>query len=210
MPRIPKNKFRPKLFDPLLIVLQILTFQFNFYLIFSLLNLILSLMKQIPLNLTLIFNYHSLNPNMPIIWYLIFNYFLTSVISCFFLVFLVERVKLCLDFVLTFHVINFLLNWYFTGSFPKEVVWWLVNIVSFAVMTLGGEYCCMRWEMKPIDIDGSTNTSGRRGGVNQNDKRYRKLSTSSTLVDNDLELSEVVIGDDTIELEPLTNGRTNH
>ncbi|PIN04456.1 Integral membrane protein involved in transport between the late Golgi and endosome [Handroanthus impetiginosus] len=68
-----------------------------------------------------------------------------------FLVYLVERAKKCLDFSATLYIIH-LLFCFFYGGWPSSITWWVVNITGLAVMSLLGEYLCMRHELREIPI----------------------------------------------------------
>ena len=45
-----------------------------------------------------------------------------------------------------------LLAWKTIGHFPTGMPWWILQIVTIAIMTFGGEWACMHREMKPIMI----------------------------------------------------------
>ena len=49
-----------------------------------------------------------------------------------------------------------------TGAVPTAVSWWLAQIVCVALMTVLGEYLCMRTELKaiPVSIGGLASSLG--------------------------------------------------
>lgn len=70
---------------------------------------------------------------------------------------IVQRARQILDYVLTFHLLHLLCVWRTANYFPTRAAWWILQIITVAIMTFGGEYACMHREMKPIMI-----TSGNR------------------------------------------------
>ena len=66
--------------------------------------------------------------------------------------YVVKRTKLCLDFTCTVHFFHLLACWLFNSSFPNTLTWWLVNTVDIVIMTVLGEFLCMRTELKAIPL----------------------------------------------------------
>jgi len=74
------------------------------------------------------------------------------------LVVIVERAKKCLDFVATLFVLHIVLCSLYSG-FPTQLWWWLSLFGSALVMTLLGEYLCMRHEMREIRLSATRGPS---------------------------------------------------
>ena len=72
----------------------------------------------------------------------------------------VGRAKQCTDFAFTVHIFHLLACWIYNRQFPYTVSWWLVNIVCIALMTVLGEFLCMRSELKAIPL-----TAGARSDL---------------------------------------------
>lgn len=66
--------------------------------------------------------------------------------------FIVGRTKQCLDFSLTVHFIHFVISWIYNGHIPHTVSWWILNLVGVTLMTVLGEFLCMRSEIKAIPV----------------------------------------------------------
>jgi hypothetical protein len=66
--------------------------------------------------------------------------------------YVVKRTKQCLDFTATVHFFHLLACWVFNGWFPNTLSWWLVNVVCTIIMTVLGEFLCMRTELKAIPL----------------------------------------------------------
>lgn len=77
--------------------------------------------------------------------------------SCFrfcsaaFMLYVIERAKKCLDFAATLYIIHLFICIVY-GGWPASVTWWVVNIAGLAIMSLLGEYLCIRRELKEIPI----------------------------------------------------------
>ncbi|KAI8377157.1 integral membrane protein S linking to the trans Golgi network-domain-containing protein [Choanephora cucurbitarum] len=103
-------------------------------------------------------------------WSLIIVWMVNAFLCIPILMWIVQRAKLILDFVLTFHFFHMLLAWKTIGHFPTGMPWWILQIVTIAIMTFGGEWACMHREMKPIMIS-------------QKPTREQQASSSSSTAD---------------------------
>lgn len=72
--------------------------------------------------------------------------------SAFGLRFIVQRTKQCLDFAATVHLIHFICCWSYNSRVPHNIYWWVTNIISLILMTVIGEFLCLRSEMKAIPV----------------------------------------------------------
>ena len=66
--------------------------------------------------------------------------------------FIVCRTKQCLDFAVTLHLFHFIVCSIYNGHIPNTLSWWILNIVGMTLMTVIGEFLCMRTEMKAIPL----------------------------------------------------------
>lgn len=87
---------------------------------------------------------------------LISVFLLTSVACALGMWRLVRRTKLCLDFACTVHFWHFLFCMIYSSSFPLSVAWWFTTTVSIILMTVLGEFLCMRSELKAIPLGGAS------------------------------------------------------
>lgn len=67
------------------------------------------------------------------------------------MLYLIERAKKCLDFSATVYVIHLFLCIAY-GGWPSSITWWVLNGTGIAVMSLVGEYLCIRRELHEIPI----------------------------------------------------------
>ncbi|EPS74473.1 hypothetical protein M569_00284, partial [Genlisea aurea] len=137
--------------DPWLIVAQIVCLQCLFYLGFGIFSTVLVGSRVAKMSLVYFFDYAAVNASSITGWCVLISFFLSSLLGAFFLVYLVERAKKCLDFVATLWIIHlFLCTSY--GGWPSSLTWWIANGIDLAVMALLGEYLCMKREMREIPI----------------------------------------------------------
>jgi len=89
--------------------------------------------------------------------------------SVIFLLLLIARSKLVLDFALTIHFINLLVTSFYTKALPTRIFWWGLQVASAGLMTFLGMWACRWRELKPIAFGGKgkaravTSTDGQGG-----------------------------------------------
>ena len=64
----------------------------------------------------------------------------------------VERAKKCLDFAVTFFFLHLVFCSVFE-TFPFDWRWWATNIGSCTIAAVSGEYLCMKKELREIDVN---------------------------------------------------------
>uniref|UniRef100_A0A1B0FM85 C2H2-type domain-containing protein n=1 Tax=Glossina morsitans morsitans TaxID=37546 RepID=A0A1B0FM85_GLOMM len=52
----------------------------------------------------------------------------------------------------TFHFFHLLICWHYNSSFPSNISWWLVNAITTTIMCIGGEFLCLKSELKEIPV----------------------------------------------------------
>ncbi|KAI9472374.1 MAG: integral membrane protein S linking to the trans Golgi network-domain-containing protein [Benjaminiella poitrasii] len=163
------SSFRASKWDPIYIIAQIFAVQSLFYISFSLILFIALTFSGADLTLDLLFDASQIRTDTGFGWSLIVVWLLNSLMSIVILTFIVQRAKLILDYVLTFHFWHLVGCWCLT-KFPTQGTWWLLQLVTVAVMTFGGEWACMHREMKPIMIS-TTNRQDEASSSNNRSKR---------------------------------------
>ncbi|KAI9290994.1 hypothetical protein K502DRAFT_161023 [Neoconidiobolus thromboides FSU 785] len=185
MARDKQNQFRPNTFDPILIIAQIMAYQSWNYLSLSLLILAFNLFSNINhISLNPIFNPTTLTFGYQHALPYLFLFLLNTIPSMLGLMIIIERAKLCLDFVLTYQLIHLLFTIVYTRSFPISLLWWLNFLLSTLIITLGGEYLCYHYETKPIQLSGTNNR------VNKAPESEQFIQNIAKNVDQDLLLEE--------------------
>ncbi|XP_055851356.1 protein SYS1 homolog [Episyrphus balteatus] len=146
------GRFRIGQWDLLLIFGQILSMQFFTYSLLGLVLLLVSYVLDENLAVSSFFRYDVLWLSKIHGRIIFFVFLTTSVLSTLLLWVVVKRAKLCLDFSSTFHGFHLLICWWYNSSFPTHLSWWLLNIITSAIMCIGGEVLCLKSELKKIPV----------------------------------------------------------
>jgi hypothetical protein len=72
--------------------------------------------------------------------------------SVIFILLLIARSKLVLDFALTVHFIHLVITSVYSHAIPSNLFWWALQICSAGVMTSLGVWACQWRELKPINF----------------------------------------------------------
>ncbi|KAL1565120.1 protein SYS1 [Salvia divinorum] len=137
--------------DPWLIVAQIVCLQCLYYLALGVFLSILVGTRVSKMSLVYFFDYATVDASTVIGWGVMSSIFFSSIAGAGFLVYLVERAKKCLDFCATLYIVHLFICTIY-GGWPASITWWVVNLTGLAAMALLGEYLCMRREMREIPI----------------------------------------------------------
>jgi hypothetical protein len=149
--------FRVFVWDPVLIISQIVALQGFYYLSWGFWVLIVDLVCGYPTTLDQLFSYHEFDGGFEG-WFFLIVHILHYVTCALGLLWIVRRAKQCLDFALTVSVLHFLLCLLYFG-FPWSVWWWVTTVVGVALMTFLGEVLCMRFELTAIPLSDPTGKS---------------------------------------------------
>lgn len=137
--------------DPWLIVAQIVCIQCLYYLTLGFFMGILVGTRVSMMSLVYFFDYATITISTVTGWCVIASFFLSSVAGAGFLLYLIERAKKCLDFSATVYIVHLFICIIY-GGWPTSVIWWIVNGSGLAVMALLGEYLCIQRELREIPI----------------------------------------------------------
>ena len=83
--------------------------------------------------------------------------------SVIFLLLFVARSKLVPDFALTIHFLHLVTTTLYTHSIPKNLLWWVLQCASSALMTFVGMWACQHRELEPISFGGLGGGSSNSG-----------------------------------------------
>ncbi|CAL5439844.1 unnamed protein product [Camellia sinensis] len=137
--------------DPWLIVAQIVCLQCLYYLTLGFLLGILVGTRVSRLSLVYFFDYATVSASTVTGWCVIASILLSSLAGSVYMLHLIERAKKCLDFSATLYIIHLFIC-IVNGGWPSSITWWVVNGTGLAVMALLGEYLCIRRELREIPI----------------------------------------------------------
>nr|AFK48084.1 unknown [Lotus japonicus] len=137
--------------DPWLVVAQIVCLQCLYYITLGLFFTILVGTRVSRMSLVYFFDFATLTTSTITGWCVIASFLLTSIAGSVYMLYFIERVKKCLDFSATLYTIHLFICIVY-GGWPSSIAWWAVNVAGFAVMALLGEYLCIRRELREIPI----------------------------------------------------------
>eukprot|EP01112_Ceratiomyxa_fruticulosa_P007894 TRINITY_DN2057_c0_g1_i1.p1 TRINITY_DN2057_c0_g1~~TRINITY_DN2057_c0_g1_i1.p1 ORF type:complete len:208 (+),score=24.12 TRINITY_DN2057_c0_g1_i1:160-783(+) len=165
--------FYSSIWDPRLIVGQIITIQCVFYLSLGGFLLAFDSLLGHSLTFTQIFSYKATSVHNTYGRITIFGTLFCSISGAFGLLYIVERSKKCLDHTATCWLVHIIGCWIYDG-FPRGWTWWIVNATCLVFMAVMGEYLCMRREMLEIPLtrplgSRSTNYSPFSNSIRMND-----------------------------------------
>ncbi|OZJ04392.1 hypothetical protein BZG36_02413 [Bifiguratus adelaidae] len=127
--------FRLTGWDPLLIVSQIISLQAVYYVSLSLAVLLCLLLTGRDISLDYVLSYREIRADTTLGWSIM-------------LAFLINAAA-----IVTLHAYHLLFTTYYSGHIPTSFMWWALNVLTCTIMTLGGEWACMRKEMEPIALE---------------------------------------------------------
>ncbi|KAK6106731.1 Integral membrane protein S linking to the trans Golgi network family protein [Brugia pahangi] len=138
------NSFRSYIWDPGLIILQIICMQAAFYTAWCALLVMFSVGGDYP-SLEQVFaaaaSFHGTVIQ------------LLSAAACSFIMSkVIGRSKQCLDFTCTLHFWHLIAVTLYYKSIPMHVFWWLLQLLSIVLCTVLGEYFCLQLESRDIHL----------------------------------------------------------
>ena len=145
------GQFRSYVWDPVLIISQIIAVQTFYYIALGLLLAAFDVLFAGSLSIAQLFDYRELGYNLGFL--IAISFLLCTSAAAFALFVFVGRAKQCLDFAATLHFIHFIACCWFAGL--PGISWWILNIVCCVVTAVLGEYICMRYEISAIPIIGA-------------------------------------------------------
>jgi hypothetical protein len=137
--------------DPWLIVAQIVLIQCLYYVTLGFFLTILVGTRVSRMSLVYFFDYATLTASTLTGWCVISSFILTSLAGAGYLVYVIERAKKCLDFSATVYILHLFVCISY-GGWPASASWWIVNGTGLALMALLGEYLCIKRELREIPI----------------------------------------------------------
>ncbi|KAI4331451.1 hypothetical protein MLD38_029639 [Melastoma candidum] len=143
--------FGAVVWDPWLIVAQIVSLQCLYYLTLGVSLSVLVGTRVSRMSLVYFFDFATVTASTVTGWYVIASFVLSAVAGAGYMLYLIERAKKCLDFSATLFIIHLLICITY-GGWPASITWWVVNGTGLVVMALLGEYLCIRRELKEIPI----------------------------------------------------------
>jgi len=147
------GQFRYTVWDPWMIISQILTLQCVFYVSLGLWLSIFDLASGNDKSLDQVFKYQELQFSTFNGKIVVASFVFTALNCALGLWYIVQRTKLCLDFSVTIYFLHLVACIYYNGGIPTTFSWWLINLVSTMVLCVTGEFLCMRTELQSIPVN---------------------------------------------------------
>eukprot|EP00041_Stephanoeca_diplocostata_P008379 m.124508 g.124508 ORF g.124508 m.124508 type:complete len:167 (-) comp17294_c0_seq2:418-918(-) len=147
------GKFRYFVFDPPLILLQIVAVQAWYYAVLGSILFLIGTSEEVPLSVDLLFDDSSLKALPVKMSYLIASPIAGGLLGC-----IVGRAKQCLDFAATIHVVHLFGTLLYAGV-PKTLNWWIINCVCIGITAATGEYICMNVDLGAIRVGSKSSPS---------------------------------------------------
>ncbi|XP_038552456.1 protein SYS1 homolog isoform X1 [Micropterus salmoides] len=147
------SHFRSYIWDPVLIVSQIVLMQCIYYSFLGLWLAGVDSLVHSSRSLDQIFSYEALGFATIQGRLSMMAFILNSLTCALGLWFFIRRGKQCLDFTVTVHFFHMIGCWIYNAHLPAVLSWWLVNVACMALMAVIGEYLCMRTELRAIPVN---------------------------------------------------------
>lgn len=137
--------------DPWLILSQIVCLQCVYYITLGFLMTIFVGTRVARMSLMYMFDFSTLTAATVTGWCTILSFLVAAAAGAGYLPYLIGRAKKCLDFSATLYIIHLCICIIY-GGWPSSLTWWIVNLACLAVMSLLGEWLCIRRELQEIPL----------------------------------------------------------
>ena len=144
--------FYANIFDPRLVVAQIVAMQCLSYLSLSWFVWLFHELFATPFDLAQMFDYRAIEFDSLSGIAAMGSFLINAVAVGVEMSFVVERAKKCLDFAATVVFFHFIACWNAAG-FPFDWKWWILNILCLVISSVCGEYLCMKKELQEINMN---------------------------------------------------------
>eukprot|EP00761_Pharyngomonas_kirbyi_P014054 gb/GECH01014084.1/.p1 GENE.gb/GECH01014084.1/~~gb/GECH01014084.1/.p1 ORF type:complete len:162 (+),score=11.91 gb/GECH01014084.1/:1-486(+) len=138
-------------FDPILVILQIILIQCCFYLSWGFIMALFDFVKGFPISFDQFFSYKAMRLKSYLGWVTFATYIFSGIINSMWLYTFIQRSRKCLDFAVTMYVAHLVVCTFYRGL-PMRIEWWIATIAACALMTIVGEFICMKRELKDIPV----------------------------------------------------------
>lgn len=138
--------------SPRRIATQIVVLQLAYYACAGVLIVFTALVAGTELSLDLLLSWEALRGDTTVGWTLGLVWLLDSLASALFLLVLVGRSKLVLDFALTLHLVHLVVTSLYSRAVPAHLFWWALQSASATIMTALGVWACQWRELRPINF----------------------------------------------------------
>ncbi|KZM27341.1 hypothetical protein ST47_g1517 [Ascochyta rabiei] len=153
--------------SPTRIASQIVLLQLAYYACAAVLIVFTALVAGKEISLDLLFSWETLRGDTTVGWTLGLVWILNSLTSAIFILLLIARSKLVLDFALTVHFIHLVVTSLYTHAIPSHLFWWALQTASATIMTSLGVWACQWRELRPITFGAKSTKPAANDGVGE-------------------------------------------
>ncbi|KAF1956643.1 hypothetical protein CC80DRAFT_492164 [Byssothecium circinans] len=153
--------------SPTRILSQIIILQLAYYACAAVLIIFTALVAGKEISTDLLFSWRSLRGDTTVGWTLGLVWVLNSLTCVVFILLLIARSKLVLDFALTIHFIHLIVTSLYSHAIPTNLFWWALQICSASVMTSLGVWACQWRELRPINFGSKTTARQVNGSAEE-------------------------------------------
>ncbi|KAH7821451.1 putative Integral membrane protein S linking to the trans Golgi network [Monocercomonoides exilis] len=146
------SSFRADIFDPPLLILQIITILCGWYFCQGIAYLGLAFLFKKPNIITLqdFMQHDDFSFSTRIGWIKILTLLIGSLLSCGLYPIVVQKSKKCWDFAISACFLDIIIALPF-GGFPTSPSWWISHLITLCLLILIAEFLCAYFESKPIN-----------------------------------------------------------
>ncbi|KAF2466819.1 uncharacterized protein BDR25DRAFT_336368 [Lindgomyces ingoldianus] len=148
--------------SPTRILTQIVVLQLAYYACAAIFIVFTALVAGKEISTDLLFSWRSLRGDTTVGWTLGLVWVLNSLACAVFILLLIARSKLVLDFALTIHFVHLIVTSFYSHAIPTNLFWWALQICSATLMTSLGVWACQWRELRPINFGGKAGSSTTR------------------------------------------------
>lgn len=167
--------FYPSVFDPKLIIYQIIFLQSSFYIILS----IPFIISYVILTDTTV-SFYTLFTANNLTYTHITSYIISVPLLSITIVVIVGRAKKVLDYVSTVYIIHYIICSLTEYSILHSIQYYILNTTTCVCTILLAEYLCVQKEMKTINLSSSASSSSIRNQNNNNTNGNNNNSNNTT------------------------------
>ncbi|CAI5760432.1 unnamed protein product [Candida verbasci] len=131
--------------NPSKLLIQIIILQLFYYLTAIIIFYLVAILNGYQFKLDWIFSWELIDSTNAMGLILFCLWLIDSLLCVLFVTIIVGRSKLAWDFAITVHIINLIISWTYTGSFPTSLLWWCLQIISGTILVLLSTYST-RWK----------------------------------------------------------------
>ncbi|XP_078169077.1 structural molecules protein [Carex rostrata] len=137
--------------DPWLILAQIVCLQCMYYLTVGLFMSVLVGTRVEHMSLVYFFDFSTLTISTVTGCFVIVSFLLSSIVGAGYMLYVIERAMKCFDHSATLYIIHLFICLIY-GGWPVSLTWWVVNLIGLASMSLLGEWICIKREQREIPL----------------------------------------------------------